>query len=184
MLYLKKNKHLEIILQLCTKNISHTIYSFWDKECDRLKLIIMGHFLPFYPSPLKPEKLEFWKNEKKLLEISSFYICVPKVTIIWGPPPEIHSGTDRIFCHFRLLFALLPPLTTRKIKILKKWKKHLEISSFYTCVPQTTIIWSATKFLLFWTIFCPFTLLITQKIKILKKPKTRLEISSFYTSVP
>ena len=31
---------------------------------------------------------------------------------------------------------------TRKIRILKKWKKILlRISSFYTCVPKATIIW-------------------------------------------
>ena len=28
-----------------------------------------------------------------------------------------------------------PPLTAQRIKILKKWKKTLEISSFYTSVP-------------------------------------------------
>ena len=42
-------------------------------------------------------------------------------------------------------FALLHPplsrpLTTQRIKILKKWKKHLEISSFYTSVPKIMII--------------------------------------------
>ena len=30
---------------------------------------------------------------------------------------------------------------TRKIRLLKKWKKLLKISSFYTCVPKNTIIW-------------------------------------------
>ena len=38
------------------------------------------------------------------------------------------------FCHFT-------PLTTEKIKIKKKWKKNLEMSSFYTCVPKITIMW-------------------------------------------
>ena len=33
--------------------------------------------------------------------------------------PEIESASNRIFCHFRLVFALLTPLTL-KIKILKK----------------------------------------------------------------
>ena len=33
------------------------------------------------------------------------------------------------------------PLTTWKIKMLKKWKKYLEMSSFYTCVPRIRIIW-------------------------------------------
>ena len=37
-------------------------------------------------------------------------------------------------------FAFLP-LTTWKIKMLKKWKKYLEMSSFYTCVPRIRIIW-------------------------------------------
>ena len=30
----------------------------------------------------KPEIPKFWKNEKKLLKISSFYTCIPKTTII------------------------------------------------------------------------------------------------------
>ena len=41
-------------------------------------------------------------------------------------------------CNFHFLFwAIFCPfstLTTQKIKILKKWNKHLEISSFYTSV--------------------------------------------------
>ena len=76
----------------------------------------------------------FEKIGKKLLEISSFYTCVPKTTIIWGMIPEIRCEADEDFCHFGPFFALLPPpppplpLTTWKIKILKKWKKHLERS--------------------------------------------------------
>ena len=39
---------------------------------------------------------------------------------------------------FFILGYLLPyyPLTAQKIKIFKKWKKHMEISSFYTYVYQ------------------------------------------------
>ena len=33
------------------------------------------------------------------------------------------------------------PLTTQKIKISKVWKKHLEISSVYTCVLKIMIRW-------------------------------------------
>ena len=40
------------------------------------------------------------------------------------------------------------------------------------------------KFLLFWTIFCPFTPMTSWKINILKNWKKCLDISSFYTSVP
>ena len=36
-------------------------------------------------------------------------------------------------------FLLFIPLTVQKIKILKKWKKFLEISSFCICVPKIMI---------------------------------------------
>ena len=83
---------------------------------------------------------------------------------------------------FVILDRFLPfyPLTNSKIKILKKWKKRLEISLFYTCVPQkwqSCDVWflrygaQRTKFLSFWIVFCLFTALTTQKIKILKKWK-------------
>ena len=47
------------------------------------------------------------------------------------------------------IFCCFTPRRTWRIKILKKWKKHMEIKAFYTCVPQMTIIcifpeiWSA-----------------------------------------
>ena len=44
----------DIVLHLCTKNLHDIIYSFWDIECDRLKLVVMGHFLPFYFPPKIP----------------------------------------------------------------------------------------------------------------------------------
>ena len=57
-------------------------------------------------------------------------------------------------------FQLFPfPLKTQKIRILKKWKKLLEIS-FYTCVPlKITIIWGSVPEIESETdrIFCPFT---------------------------
>ena len=60
-------------------------------------------------------------------------------------------------------------------QILKKWKKHLEISSFYTHVwCMLPDIWSATD-IIFFGHFAPyfalFTPLLTPKIKIWKKSK-------------
>ena len=94
-----------------------------------------GSFFALLPSPPKNKKNQNFQKWKKLLEISSFYTSVPKTTIIWVTVPEIQSKTDRIFCHFT-------PITTGKIKTLKKWKKHLEMLSLYTCEPNITIIWS------------------------------------------
>ena len=52
-------------------------------ECDRLNLIIMDHFLPFYSPPSKnPINQSFEKMKKKMLEILSSYSCVPKTAII------------------------------------------------------------------------------------------------------
>ena len=64
-------------------------------------------------------------------------------------------------CTILCLFTLL---ITRKIKTLKKWKTHLEMSPFYTCVPKIMIIWcmlpeiwKATNFFfIFWGHFLPF----------------------------
>ena len=37
------------------------------------------------------------------------------------------SETDRIFCHFGSFYALSPPQTTQKIKILKNLKKDTDV---------------------------------------------------------
>ena len=61
-----------------------------------------------------------------------------------GTVPEIQSDTF-FFCQLRPFFVLYPPpplpLTTQKTKILKKRKKHLEMSAF---VCMLTKIWSVT----------------------------------------
>ena len=125
------------------------IYSSWDIECDRLKLVIMGHFctpltcttttLTTTPTILTtttttpsnpPQKNKILKKWKKLLEISSFYTCVPKTTITWAMILEIQSETD--FMSFFAIFSPFTTLTTQKINTLKKRKKYLEMSSFYT----------------------------------------------------
>ena len=101
----------------------------------------------------------------------------------------LRYGCDGCNCYFPF-WAIFCPFTAQKIKILKKWKIHLQISSLYTINDNHMMYGSwGTKcnkqnFLSFWAIFCPFAPLTTQKIKFLKKWKKHLEISSFYTSVP
>ena len=56
------------------------------------------------------------------------------LTQIWS------AHTDIIFCHFRTFFVLLPHYWPWKLKCWKNVKKHLEILSFYTCVPLIKII--------------------------------------------
>ena len=78
---------------------------------------------------------------------------------------------DIIFLSFWAIFCPFTLLTTQKIKILKKWKEHLEMSSSYTCVPKITIMmydsWDmeciSHNALSFWATFCPFSPLLKQK---------------------
>ena len=89
---------------------------------DRLELVIMVHFLPFYPPPLKTQKIRILKEWKKLLEKSSFYTSVPKTRIIWGTVPEIRSETDKIFIILGHFLPFYPP-NYRENQNLKNMKK-------------------------------------------------------------
>ena len=85
--------------------------------------VILDQFLPFYPYK-NPKKGKFWKNEKMPLEISSFYINVPKIMIICYTILEIWCVTDVILIfYFGLFFFPFTPLTTLKNQDFKETKK-------------------------------------------------------------
>ena len=98
--------------------------SFW---------VIFCHLTPLTTQKIKI--LNQWKKKKKKkkkhLQIS-FYPSVPQVTVIWCMIPEIWSLTDRIFCHFGLLFAFLPPNNPENQNFEKK-KKHGAIIISHIC---------------------------------------------------
>ena len=56
---------------------------------------------------------------------------------------EKARGTCNFYFSFLAIFYpfIPPPLKAQKIKISQKWKKTLQISSFYTCAPKTMIRW-------------------------------------------
>ena len=72
--------------------------------------------------------------------------------------------------------------------ILKNEENHLEISLFYTCVPQILMIWSTFPEIWsmtdwnwqFWVVFCPFT---TPEISEFWKNKKKLPEMLFCTCV-
>ena len=97
--------------------------------------------------------------------------------------PDIQSETNRIFCHFRPFFVLLPPIHPPNDP---KKSKCLEILSFYTYMYTINEhhmiygLWNVRcdrqKFFSFRVIFCPSSLLTTWKIKILKLKKAPEDI--------
>ena len=89
------------------------IYSSWDIEQNIPKLVILGHFLPFYP--MNTPKIKILKNQKICWRYHHFTLSIV---------PEIWSETGRIFCHFGSFFALND---TKNQNFEKKWKKPADI---------------------------------------------------------
>ena len=79
-------------------------------------------------------KMKISKNWEKYLEISSFYTNLPKIMITGYTVPEIWRIDVIIFLGYFL------PFYSQKNENVKKIKKHLKISSFYTSVPKLMII--------------------------------------------
>ena len=99
-------------------------------------LVILDCFLPFYP-PNNP------KNQNLEKKTPGDIITLNKRTINDNHMMYVSwemKRHRRNFLSFWIVFCPFTPLTTRKIKILKKWKKYLEISSFYTSVPKIMIL--------------------------------------------
>ena len=98
---------------------------------------LFGQF--FALLPLKNLKVNILKKWKKHLEVLSFYTSVPKIMIIWYTVPEIWHMTDVIILCYFLPFYPRNSLKNENLK--KNEKKHLEVSSFYICVPKIMITW-------------------------------------------
>ena len=106
---------------------------------------------------------------------------------------EIWSATDRVYCNFGPFFCPFTPLTTNKIKILKKnekpWKYYDLYKSTKNAIHMMYGSWdkkhNRENFLPFLGQFLPFYLTNNPKNQNFKKKwKKSLEISSFYTSAP
>ena len=112
-------------------------------EIDR----IFCHFTPFFvllppiDSPNNPEKSKFWKKMKKMSgDVTLSYIHIYHKSTsyeIWFLKCKVRQTEFVVILDHFLLFY---PLTTWKIKILKNWKKHHDISLFYNGVPKIMII--------------------------------------------
>ena len=91
---MKKTPGDIIILNECTLNDNHMMYGSWDMKCDRQNFLSFSTIFTTY-FVVTAQKIKILKKWKKLLKISSFYICVPKITIRWCMVPKTWCTTDR-----------------------------------------------------------------------------------------
>ena len=164
------------------------IYSSWDIEQNIVKLVILGHFLLFYP--LKTPKIKILKNQKNCWRYHFTHVYQKSQSYdVWFLRHEVRQ--TEFFVIMDSFLPFYPPMNPEN-KILKKNKKTLEdiiILQIFTINDSHMIygfsdIEYSRQNLSFWTVFCSLTPLTARKIKILKNWKKTPEISSFYTSVP
>ena len=119
--------------------IRYIVFQIWSAT-DKI-LSFWTIFFPFTPQTAWKIKI-FWKR-KKNLEISSLYVCVPKIMFRWHTVPEIWCMTDVIVTsHFGLFFPLLYTLLKlKKSKFSKNEKKNTWRYHNFICVPKIMIRW-------------------------------------------
>ena len=136
----KMKKHVRdiIILHMCTKNKNHMRYSSSDMEWEGQNFFQFVSFLPSHPlTNWKTKTLK--KMKKASRDVIILHMCTKNHNHMYASWDM--NCTRHNFLSFCTICCPFPPLTTWKIEISKKWEKKLEISSFYNCVPQITIIW-------------------------------------------
>ena len=114
------------------------LYCSWDMVCDGCNYFsFWAIFCPF--TTLTTRKIKM-KNKTKPGDIILHKCTKNHDHMLYCSWDVAH---DRCNCYFSLWgnFCHFTPLTAQKIKIFKKWKKHLEISSFNICVPKIMIRW-------------------------------------------
>ena len=143
--------------------------------------------LPF--TPLTAQKFKTLKKWKKHLEISSFYISVPKIMIRWCTVPEVWCMRCNCYFPFWAIFCCFTSLTVWKIKNLKKWKNTSRYHHFTYVYQKIMIRWYTVP-----EIWCVRDVIVISHFglffyppksqKKMKKWKKCLEISSFYICAP
>ena len=153
---MKKTPGDVIILQKWTKNHDQMLYCSWDTAHDGCNYFLLkANFCTFTPLTAWKMKLKK-KMEKNPGDIIILHKCTKNqdhmLYCSWD------MARHRYNCYFSFWTILYPftLLTAQKKKILQKWRKHLEMSSFYTSVPKIMImyytvpeIWCVTDVIIF-----------------------------------
>ena len=177
----KWKKHLKILSFYKHKWQSYDVWFLRYGVQQTEFFVILDHFLPFH-LPNNPKNQNLEKMKKTPGNIIILHKCtITDNYITYGSWDMKHDRQN--FLSFWTIFCTFIPLTTQKIKILKKWKTPGDIHKWTINDNHMVYIsWDMNpdgqNFLSFQTVFCHFTPLTTQKIKIWK------EILSLYTCKP
>ena len=135
---MKKSLEDIIILQIFTINYSHMIWFFRYRVQQTIFFVILDRLLSFYPSNNSKNQ-----NFEKLTKAPGDIIILHKCTKNHDHMLSLDMARNEFNCYFSFLASFCPfrPPTAQKIKIFKTWKKCLEISSFYICVPKIMTRW-------------------------------------------
>ena len=122
------------------KNHDRVMYTSWDMECDRQNFLpFWAIFCPFTPlTTHKIKILQRWKTTPA--DTIILHMCTKNQNYMMYDSWDM-EGDRQNFLSFWAIFCPFTPLITQKIKILKKWKNHLEMSTFYIYVSKTMIVW-------------------------------------------
>ena len=109
------------LLQMCTKSHNYMMYGSWDRKWDII-LLFWAIFRSFIPLPTQKIKiLKYWKKRLEILII--LQMCtINEDHTMYGSCDMIEVDGQNLQS-FWTIFSLFSLLTTRKIKILKIWKK-------------------------------------------------------------
>ena len=106
---------------------------FWNIRCGRQKLLSFWVIFCSF-SPLTNQKIRILKLKKTPGDITISQISTRNDNHMMYGSWDMECDRQN-FLSFWNTFCPFTPLWIQKIKILKKWKKHLEILSFYTSLP-------------------------------------------------
>ena len=160
---MKKMPGHTIILHRCIKNENHMMYGSWEMECARHNFLSFWAILYTF-TLLTIQEITILKKMKKTLEDIKLKLCTTNddhmIYGSWDVESNIHN-----FLLFWAIFCPFMPLTTRKIKILKKNKKTLYFTISHLCTTNENhmmyVSWDMESnrhdFLSIWTIICLFT---------------------------
>ena len=127
---MRKRLRYITILHMCTIYDNHIMYGSWNIEHDREIFLTIWTILCPFTSPLTTQKIQILKKNEKCLEILSFYTCVSWMATDCMVPQIWKAQQTECFV---TLSQFLPFYPTKNLEnqILKKWKIHLMIASFY-----------------------------------------------------